>query len=324
MQDTDVLIIGAGITGLLCATELTRAGYSVCILDKGRGAGGRMATRRMSGARLDHGAQFFTVRNPLFQVYVDQWLKAGVIREWFRFDSHDSNLEGYSRYCGINGMSDVPKYLAKELVVYNSIQVSELVRDGTYWCARTQDGLNFSAQKIVITVPLPQALMLLDTSGLNYAGVDQAALHAVRYEKGLATLAILDGPSGLPSMGARRVENSPITWIADNQMKGISPDVCAVTIHASADFSAAHWGSADEVRGALMLEAASTYLKANVLEYSCHRWGFTRVLNPWRHAYYSNDALQLILAGDAFGGDRVEGAGLSGIAAAGHLIAERK
>ena len=54
---TDVLIIGAGISGLLCATKLRRQGYSICLIDKGRGVGGRMTTRRLQGARIDHGAQ---------------------------------------------------------------------------------------------------------------------------------------------------------------------------------------------------------------------------------------------------------------------------
>ena len=92
---TDVLIIGAGIAGLLCATELNKTGRSVRILEKGRGPGGRMATRRMGKARLDHGAQFFTVRSHSFQRYVDEWLEAGVIREWFRHAPHDTNAYGY-------------------------------------------------------------------------------------------------------------------------------------------------------------------------------------------------------------------------------------
>lgn len=81
MVETDILIIGAGISGLVCATELQRAGLNVCLVDKGRGVGGRMATRRMGGGRLDHGAQFFTVRDARFRAYVEEWLEADVVRE---------------------------------------------------------------------------------------------------------------------------------------------------------------------------------------------------------------------------------------------------
>ncbi|MGJ8651971.1 MAG: NAD(P)/FAD-dependent oxidoreductase [Opitutaceae bacterium] len=313
---TDTLIIGAGIAGLLCATELQKRGHSILILDKGRGLGGRMATRRMGGGRLDHGAQFFTVRDPLLQAYADQWLADGVIKEWFRHTSEDSNLDGHARYCGNTGMTDVAKYLAKDLDVQTSEQVVELVRDLSQWIVRTQAGHTYITKHLIITAPLPQALALLDTTGMDYAGEQKAALQSVRYDKGLATLAILDGHSGLSAPGGMKLHESPLTWIADNQQKGISPDVSAITIHADADFAEAHWDSPNEVRGPLMLEAAMPYLKSNVVEYNCHRWGFTIPVNPLPEPYFCNSNLKLTLAGDAFGGPRVEGAALSGIAAA--------
>ena len=247
MQATDVLIIGAGISGLLCATELRKAGKSVRILDKGRGLGGRMATRRMAGGRLDHGAQYFTVRDPRLQTYADDWLAAGIIKEWFRHLPEDSNADGYPRYCGVAGMTDAPKHLAKELDVCNSQQVVELSRDADLWTACTASGDFFLGEHLIITAPLPQALNLLDATGLTYANGASDALRAVRYDRGLATLAILDGASGLPEPGGIKIHKAPLTWIADNQQKGISPDVSAITIHADADFAEVHWDSPNEL-----------------------------------------------------------------------------
>ncbi|MFW5812000.1 MAG: FAD-dependent oxidoreductase, partial [Alkalispirochaetaceae bacterium] len=62
-----IVIIGAGIAGLAAARELTRLGRSVRLLDKGRGVGGRMATRRFAGGRFDTGAQFFSARSRPFR-----------------------------------------------------------------------------------------------------------------------------------------------------------------------------------------------------------------------------------------------------------------
>ena len=59
MTNPDVLIIGGGLAGLTAATILTEKGKIAIVLDKGRGPGGRMSTRRMGEARCDHGAQFF-------------------------------------------------------------------------------------------------------------------------------------------------------------------------------------------------------------------------------------------------------------------------
>ena len=320
MDMVDVLVIGAGISGLLCASELQRAGLSVRVLDKGRGVGGRMATRRMDGGRFDHGAQFFTVREAQFKRYVDEWLDTGVIQEWFRNGSSDSSDDGYPRYCGRFGMTDVAKYLCESLKVDRSQAVIKVARREDHWEARTATGEVYQCRCLVVTAPVPQALALLDTSEVDYAGAELAALRAIRYERGLATMAILDGASGLANNGACPVEDSSITWIADNQQKGISMDVPAVTIHASAEFAQQHWNSADEVRGPLMLEAASRYLKSAVNEYSCHRWGFTLPLNPYSQPYFHNADLSLLFAGDGFGGPRVEGAAVSGLAASRVLV----
>ncbi|MSO32728.1 MAG: FAD-dependent oxidoreductase, partial [Ilumatobacteraceae bacterium] len=63
MTKKRVVVVGAGIAGLTAARALSHAGHSVIVLDKGRSVGGRMATRRIGDATVDHGAQFFTVRS---------------------------------------------------------------------------------------------------------------------------------------------------------------------------------------------------------------------------------------------------------------------
>ena len=315
MKTTDVLIIGAGISGLICATELKRFGVSVQVLDKGRGVGGRMSTRHMAGARLDHGAQFFTVRESAFQCYVDQWLRAGVIKEWFRKAPYDSNPNGYSRYCGIGGISVVPRYLARDLDVHCSEVVTAVKYENKTWQVFTQSEKTYQSRHLVVTAPLPQALALLDTSGLNYAGEELDELRSIRYKRGLTTLAILEGPSGLPGNGFLQLKDGSINWLADNQIKGISEVPC-VTIQSSPEFADVHWDSKDEVRGSLMIEAIASHLKSSVSTYVCHRWGFALSENRYKKSYFHNPEYNLALAGDAFSGGRVEGAALSGIEAA--------
>ena len=43
---SDVDVIGAGMSGIACARALQAEGVPVRLIDKGRGIGGRMATRR--------------------------------------------------------------------------------------------------------------------------------------------------------------------------------------------------------------------------------------------------------------------------------------
>ena len=106
------LVIGAGISGLLAAGTLQRDGWDVTVLDKGRGVGGRMATRRVGGGTFDHGAQFFTVRSEPFTAFVDDLLAEGVAYEWCRgFEVED----GFPRYAIRGGMDQLAAHLAGRL-----------------------------------------------------------------------------------------------------------------------------------------------------------------------------------------------------------------
>jgi predicted NAD/FAD-dependent oxidoreductase len=95
------LIVGAGIAGLAAANQLRRNGWAPLVLDKGRGPGGRMATRQRGTTRFDHGAQFFTVRHARFKSVVDDWISRGVVKPWF-------GDERRTRYCGIRAWLPLP------------------------------------------------------------------------------------------------------------------------------------------------------------------------------------------------------------------------
>ena len=77
-----IVVVGAGISGLLAARSLHDAGHHVTVVDKGRSVGGRLATRRIDDARLDHGAQFFTVRDESFERIVAEWIRNGIVHDW--------------------------------------------------------------------------------------------------------------------------------------------------------------------------------------------------------------------------------------------------
>ena len=74
---TSVAIIGAGLSGLSCATRLQALGLQVQIYEKSRGPSGRMSARNGDGWSADHGAQYFTARDPLFIEELGRWMQAG-------------------------------------------------------------------------------------------------------------------------------------------------------------------------------------------------------------------------------------------------------
>jgi predicted NAD/FAD-dependent oxidoreductase len=116
---TTIAIIGAGLAGAAAGRSLQEAGHQVTLFDKGRGPGGRMSTRRMETAlgtvRLDHGAQFFTVRGEGFTKAVADWTAAGACAPWqgklikIGADGTSEPLGGDDRYVGVGGMNQVVK-----------------------------------------------------------------------------------------------------------------------------------------------------------------------------------------------------------------------
>ncbi|MEV8314660.1 NAD(P)/FAD-dependent oxidoreductase [Streptomyces sp. NPDC059900] len=58
------VVVGAGLAGLACALDLSRAGQRVTLLEASDAVGGRMRTDRRDGFRLDRGFQVFNTFYP--------------------------------------------------------------------------------------------------------------------------------------------------------------------------------------------------------------------------------------------------------------------
>jgi Predicted NAD/FAD-dependent oxidoreductase len=78
----DVAVIGAGMAGLICADQLRLAGYSVVVVEKSRGVGGRVATRRVHGTRADHGAPYLEPQGDAVQGLIDVLVDRDILKLW--------------------------------------------------------------------------------------------------------------------------------------------------------------------------------------------------------------------------------------------------
>ncbi len=311
---TDVLVIGAGMAGLIAATELQRAGRRVLILDKGRSPGGRMASRRIGGATFDHGAQFITSRDRRFAAVLEEARKLGGLEEWSR--GLDGDPEGDARWRGKPSMSALPRHLALGLDLQLETQVVALRAVGDRWSILTEAGRTFTAEAIVLTPPVPQSLAMLDTSEVVISPDLRTRLQAIEYTRCLAVLAVLAGPSLIPAPGSLAPTDGPIAWIADNQLKGVSSEP-AVTIHSTHAFSLAHWDRDRLESGRVLLDAAEPWLGAGIQTFQVHGWRYSKPMRVGEEpCLVVSQRPPLVIAGDAFGGPRVEGAALSGWAAA--------
>jgi len=273
----------------------------------------------MGDATFDHGAQFITTHTDEFAATITQLVGSGVVAPWFRGRIGPNGVvdpDGHTRFRGAISMNAIAKALAVGLDVRTASLVSSLVHDGKSWTVTLTDGTELKANGVVVTSPVPQTLAMFENGGVELSPKDADALAAIKYDPCLALMAVLDGPSGLDEPGAVDPDGGPIDWMADNQLKGISA-VPAVTIHATAEFSASHLDATDDEIADLLF--ASAGLAANVIPGSLQiqRWRYARPSVEHPERFLVLDGVPpMVCAGDAFGGAKVEGAALSGVAAA--------
>jgi len=339
----DVVIVGAGIAGLSAAAELVANGRRVVVLEKSRGVGGRMATRRVGEAVCDHGAQFFTVRGPAFGGMVAEAHKAAAVATWCEGFSQAASIDatvtpavdGHARWRGMSGMTDLPKRLAAQLpadrcLLRTAAKVAAIGLDGgrvrISVDSDTESGepITVHAAVAIVTSPVPQSLDLFAAGGLLAAegGVAPEVLRqlaTVHYDPSFALMLVLSRPSLVPPPGGIQFAGGPISWLADNQQKGIS-SVPALTVHASGEFSRRHFNDPPEQVAAALIELVRPWIDGDpataIVEQSLHRWKFaaptTIIPAPLVAAVTSPP---IVCCGDAFGGPKVEGAASSGLAA---------
>jgi renalase len=325
-----VLIVGAGLAGLTAAAELAgrevgdRA-VEVAVVDKGRSPGGRLATRRIGEATVDHGAQFFTVRSEAFRSRVDGWLEAGVVEEWCRgFDP----VDGYPRYRIAGGMNRLARHLVDALpagTVATRQRADAIIPGPDRWAVTYEAGTRDvdEADAVIATPPVPQIVELLRAGAALPGGELGQRLEAMAYHRVLAVLMVLDRSPGLAEPGALQRPDHPVfSFVADNQAKGISA-VPSMTFHLSHARSAELWDRSDaEVLAEVDDELRRTMGGAAVVDVQVKRWRYAGPVDP-----APEDSLvigerpgPLVVAGDGFAGAKIEGAFRSGLAAARQVL----
>jgi hypothetical protein len=331
-HQSEILIVGAGITGLMAAQALVQAGRQVAIVDKGRSVGGRLATRRIGPGLADHGAQFFTVRVPVFAAQVAGWETAGLVFRWATGWSDGSIagpvVDGHPRYAVRGGMNALAKALAAELTaagvaIHLDIKVTTVAPTAGGWRAIAASGDEFAAATVIVTAPVPQALALLHDGTVTLQPGQRAALETVRYAPCLCGMAWVEGEFHLPEPGAIQKQEAPVAWVADNRRKGISPAAQVITLHANPVWSAAHYDDSDEQVAAVFRTELKrwAYGPYELRELQIKRWRYALPTALYPQPFLRAEGLPpLYFGGDAFATPRIEGAASSGMAIAEDIV----
>ncbi|QEG37584.1 protoporphyrinogen oxidase [Bythopirellula goksoeyrii] len=319
-------VIGAGISGLICARTLQDHGLSVKVFEKSRGVGGRMSTRRTDDAlHFDHGAQYFTARDALFRGYVKALQHEGVVAAWLgriivlqkgvTIDQNESTV----RFVAVPGMNSICQHMATDLSIEYQTKVAPPRRLLGRWWLASEDGTELGAyDMVIISAPAPQTAQLL-------RDVPELAEQADRVEMSgcWAVMLALEESLALP-FDAAFIHQSPLSWIARNNSKpNRSPEPETWILHASPEWSETNLErSAEQVAADLLEEFwRSIGTQPRAIKYiTAHRWRFALPTSPLESRCLFDTGLQVGACGDWCGGPRVEGAFLSGAAVADRLL----
>lgn len=310
----DAVVIGAGWAGLKAATELSAAGHKVLVLEKSRGAGGRSATRRIDGARFDHGAQYFTARSAAFGRRLQQWRDAGLVQPWkprlavIGGRAGHGNPEDTPRFVGVPGMNAVCRQLAEPLECRYRQRVTG-VRLDQVWQVSLDDGESIEARRLVVTAPPAQAAELLGATDPLHE-----RLSAVAFNPCIAVM--LDFEQAFdPGFDAAFVNtDGALAWIARDSSKP-GRDGNAWLLHAGADWSRDHLEeSFDDLAARLAAAFGEVVGEALPASRVCaaHRWRYSQAVEAFDDGALVDTERRLAIAGDWLAGSRIEGAWTSG------------
>lgn len=320
----DVIVIGAGWAGLAAAESLHQAGRSVCVLDKARGPGGRSSTRRQNGYSFDHGAQYFTARSKALRARLAKWRRLGLVAPWRprlrvmgpRPLLADEDIR--ERWVGVPGMNAVVGALGRSLDCRYGRRVASLSYDRGWW-VRLEDGDLLGSDALVLTAPPAQSAKLLGAEHPLHA-----TLRAIDLEP---TWALMIGFAGDFDAGfdAAFINGQAVSWLAGEHSKpGRAGN--AWVVHASARWTRRHLQELPESIAEKLLAEFMGHVPAARQHtpelVSAHRWRYARASAPLDGPILDYDPQHLVIAGDWCAGNRIEGAWLSGQAAASRLLAK--
>jgi predicted NAD/FAD-dependent oxidoreductase len=216
-------------------------------------------------------------------------------------------------------MNAIAKHLAEKLTVNFNERVVKISCNAT-WEVETDIGKKYNADAVLLTMPVPQSLELLSASNILLPKKIEEKLQAIAYHPCIALMAVFEGDSPVLHSGGMWLQGEPVAWMSDNFQKGIT-SVPTMTIHAGPKFSAEHWTDSDAMIESAMMSAVNPWISAKPIMTQTHRWrySFAKSLHNEPCIIAQLPAV-LAFAGDAFVAPRVEGAALSGLAAADALL----
>ena len=335
----NIAVVGAGMAGLACARTLMQAGHQVSVFDKGRRAGGRMASRDTAFGSFDHGAQYFTLRDPRFAAALAT--VPTLCKPWSANTVRVLDERGRLLAAGLPArelhwvatpdMNALARAFAAPLLQHRAphwdTRVTALERDALApkrWQLRTfgaddaqQVFSGFDAVVLALPAANAQTLLRASPAASELAPRLDPVVVAPCWTLMLAfPQALQPGLSTLgPQWNAARSTHHRIAWLARESSKPGRGPVERWTVQASAAWSQEHLADdAPRVQAKLLKAFAEvTGIHAEPGHIQAHRWLYAQTLTPLGRSHLWQPRLGVGLCGDWCLGHRVENAFVSGL-----------
>lgn len=318
-----VAVIGAGLSGVVAARRLKAAGMRVHIVEKSRGAGGRMATRRAGSLAFDHGAQYFRPVGAAFRAEVAAWVASGIAAPWSATGEAVGDAE---RFVGAPSMTAPVRAIARNVALTTGFTVSCIEGGPGAWMLRSAEGACVGpVDAVLVSAPAPQAAALIEPVAPALA----ARISMARYTPCLTLMLAYDphGVVGSPRVG-RISDHAAVGWIADDGAKpGRAPGAPRRFVaHATPDWSRAHLDESPDLIAAALLSEVGPLIgaRATTLHVQVHRWRYALVETAIGEPCLWDPETGLGACGDWCIAGRVEAAFDSGAALAEAVVATRE
>lgn len=302
----DVVIVGAGLSGLVAGSLLLKDGASVVLLEKSKGVGGRLASRRITTrdggeAHFDHGAQFLEISHSKCQSILESALGKDLPKSW-----KIQNSWGLDLYRPLPSMNAFPKLFSAAKHVVREKKVTQIFYDDSLevWSLLLNTGEMVSGKAILSTAPLPQLIEILNQNNLIERVEDIPGLRSINYAPSISVMLVLEEPGGSIFL---KDPDPAIHWLIDNQWKGISTHSPSATLLAAASWSEAHFQETDSQIYDRLMKIVGVITNLKPISYQIHRWRYAiprvGIEKPFFHLKIENasENSPFLLAGDPFG-----------------------
>lgn len=325
-SDWKIAIIGAGMAGASAGQALAQRGACVVLFDKGRGPGGRCATRRQDVCSFDHGAQYFTARDPRFRQQVADWAKKRVATRWRprigelvegRFVPTRRN----GLWVGTPGMNEIARAMLDNLDIRFNASVRSIEHGVDGWRVIEDSGEgHFGFDQLLITVPAPQVKTLM---GDHYPEASESAEQATMLPC-WSLMLTFSNRIELPFDATKVAGDGPISWLSRNSSKPGRDDngMDCWVVQADHDWSREHVElstieATEQLLGGFMrICKACGIAMTDPKHVRAHRWRHALATPNLAQPCMIESDTRLAVAGDWLSGGRIENAWLSGLAAA--------